>query len=102
MQNTHRIRQIFRRILHRIQHRRIALFWTVALTGLALPWIWPAVGSVSQQVGSGDCRVLRVSDGDTITVNCSGQQDRVRLYCIDAPEMKQSPWGQRSRDSCDR
>ncbi|MDQ7733787.1 thermonuclease family protein [Halomonas sp. SpR1] len=33
-----------------------------------------------------------------MTVNCAGQEERVRLYCIDTPEMGQQPWGRQSRD----
>lgn len=32
------------------------------------------------------CTVTKVSDGDTITANCSGTKIKVRLYGIDAPE----------------
>ena len=32
------------------------------------------------------CTVTKVSDGDTINVNCDGQKKRVRLCGIDAPE----------------
>jgi len=45
-----------------------------------------------------DCTVLSIYDGDTMTVRCDGQKIKVRLYCIDAPEMAQKPWGMQSRD----
>ena len=35
------------------------------------------------------CHVLRVLDGDTITVDCDGKEERVRLLYIDAPESDQ-------------
>lgn len=41
-------------------------------------------------------RVVKVSDGDTITVLTGRTQHRVRLAGIDAPEIKQ-PFGQASR-----
>lgn len=44
------------------------------------------------------CRVDGVHDGDTMTVTCNRVQHRVRLHCIDAPEMAQEPWGRVSRD----
>jgi len=31
-----------------------------------------------------------------MTVNCQGEKIKVRLYCIDAPEMGQEPWGKQS------
>ncbi|WP_338438699.1 thermonuclease family protein [Synechococcus elongatus] len=42
--------------------------------------------------------VTRVSDGDTIRVLINGKEERIRLACIDAPEMKQVPFGAASRD----
>ncbi|PIE83444.1 MAG: nuclease [Candidatus Contendobacter odensis] len=44
------------------------------------------------------CSVKSVYDGDTLTANCPAGQVKVRLFGIDAPEMKQKPWGTRSRD----
>lgn len=38
---------------------------------------------------SEQCHVLRVLDGDTITVDCNGKEQRVRLMYIDAPESDQ-------------
>jgi len=43
-------------------------------------------------------RVVRVSDGDTLTVLIDRKQIKVRLTEIDAPESKQA-FGQRSRQS---
>lgn len=31
-------------------------------------------------------------------VKCDGDKVKVRLYCIDAPEMGQKPWGRGARD----
>lgn len=45
-----------------------------------------------------DCRVEKISDGDTMNLRCGTQLVKVRLYCIDAPEMAQKPWGTRSRE----
>jgi micrococcal nuclease len=42
-------------------------------------------------------RVVGVNDGDTITVIWGGKREKVRLIGIDAPELWQSPWGQRSK-----
>ena len=42
--------------------------------------------------------VISVGDGDTITVNQLGEKIKVRLGCIDAPEIKQSPYGEASRN----
>lgn len=44
------------------------------------------------------CRVDHCHDGDTCTLECAGERVKVRLYCIDAPELLQAPWGEQSRD----
>ncbi|MBD2364851.1 thermonuclease family protein [Anabaena minutissima FACHB-250] len=43
--------------------------------------------------------VVSVGDGDTLRVrNQQGQAITIRLGCVDAPELKQTPWGQQSRN----
>ena len=44
------------------------------------------------------CTVHAVVDGDTMAMVCSGKRLKVRLHCIDAPEMGQVPWGRASRE----
>ena len=41
-------------------------------------------------------KVVKISDGDTITVLNGKEQTKVRLYGIDAPELKQ-PYGKKSK-----
>lgn len=41
--------------------------------------------------------VMSVGDGDTIRVKQNNQTITVRLGCIDAPELAQKPWGERSK-----
>jgi len=43
--------------------------------------------------------VLSIGDGDTVTVNEAGARLKVRLACIDAPELSQIPYGQASRQA---
>ncbi|MFC2992942.1 thermonuclease family protein [Halomonas tibetensis] len=92
------------RLIRKARHNRMSLFWLMAMVALFLPWMWTGIGGFGWpgQSASGQrgevCRVLNIYDGDTVTVNCSGQRERVRLYCIDAPEMDQEPWGRQSRD----
>jgi endonuclease YncB( thermonuclease family) len=44
------------------------------------------------------CTVASIHDGDTLRAVCDGERLQVRLYCIDAPELSQAPWGRESRD----
>lgn len=82
-----------------LSHRRIVMFWAVAAVALIGPW---ALKGCSLQRPTGtvmeDCQVLKVYDGDTMTVSCQGEKIKVRLYCIDAPELGQVPWGREARD----
>lgn len=52
------------------------------------------------QNSSDECRVISIYDGDTMTLQCPDNPDKtkVRMYCIDTPEMKQQPWGTEARD----
>ena len=43
--------------------------------------------------------VVRILDGDTIITRENGQEQRVRLACIDAPEMKDEPYGLQSKQA---
>jgi micrococcal nuclease len=45
-----------------------------------------------------EARVLKVHDGDTVTILMDGKEYRTRLIGIDAPEMGQRPWGNRAKD----
>ena len=42
--------------------------------------------------------VLSVGDGDTLRVRMGAEQRTVRLACIDAPELSQTPDGQEARE----
>jgi endonuclease YncB( thermonuclease family) len=48
-------------------------------------------------------KVISVYDGDTITVSTSDNQKvKIRLYGIDAPELKKQPYGKASRNFLER
>ena len=42
-------------------------------------------------------RVSRVHDGDTVSVILNGRKEKIRLIGMDAPEIKQKPWGTKAR-----
>jgi len=79
------------------RHRRLSLFWVLALIGTVGPW---SCQGLKDQFGRRliDCRVASIHDGDTLRAECGSEQLQVRLHCIDAPELEQRPWGQASRD----
>ena len=62
----------------------------VGIIGLiVLPVASDAGLTVTKLLSIGDqrCRVLRVVDGDTLTVLCNGTTDRARLMGFDTPEL---------------
>ena len=50
-----------------------------------------------QAQNSPSASVVSIGDGDPLRVDQSGQKLTIRLSCIDAPEMKQNPYGAASR-----
>ncbi|MEB3354722.1 MAG: hypothetical protein VKM34_10905 [Cyanobacteriota bacterium] len=60
---------------------------------LLLAALLPGAGSSQTLKGE----VLSIGDGDTLRVRQGGRAITVRLACIDAPEIAQSPWGQQAR-----
>jgi micrococcal nuclease len=63
--------------------KKLLLFLTAVLIGVT-----PAVGAVGQDPFPDSGTVIRVADGDTVTIRFSdGVERRVRLIGVDAPEM---------------
>ena len=87
-----------RKMIDFFNHRRIILFWLVSIVGLIAPWLTSCTTRPISPTEPVACAVLSVYDGDTLTAKCSGERIKIRLYCIDAPEMGQRPWGKESRD----
>ncbi len=58
---------------------------------LALPLLIP--------LATGAATVISVGDGDTLRVEDGGKKLTIRVACIDAPEMAQSPHGQQAREA---
>lgn len=103
MNKTHNIIWLIVRMLRKMRNNRLSLFWAVTTVALSLPWLLsdingPILTNSVTPGASDSCSVVRIYDGDTMTVNCAGKEERVRLYCIDTPEMGQEPWGRQSRD----
>lgn len=47
-------------------------------------------------------RIVRINDGDTVTIAIGRKMERVRLIGIDAPELGQRPWGKRAKSHLER
>lgn len=80
-------------------HQRLALFWIAAGLGIAAPWLTSCdpLRVFPERAGNArTCTVASVHDGDTLRATCDGERLQVRLYCIDAPELDQAPWGRES------
>ena len=75
----------------------LVILITALLTSLL--W-WQGCKYLPTPSSTEECKVTKIYDGDTITLQCPGKTEatKVRMYCIDTPEMGQKPWGQQSRD----
>jgi endonuclease YncB( thermonuclease family) len=96
------------------QNRRLLAFWLVSSLSLGCTSAWftyqeaekvaDAEGPSALPPGPApSCDVLDIHDGDTMKLDCGWDEAKpqiviVRLYCIDAPELGQEPWGKLARD----
>ncbi len=55
-------------------------------------------GSIGSKPASSLIPVLSVADGDTVTVKIGKKEEKIRLIGIDAPELAQKPWGDKSKE----
>ena len=69
----------------------------VGAGGTAVAALFMALAA-SGAIAGERCTLDHCHDGDTCTLICAGERVKVRLHCIDAPEMAQAPWGAKSRD----
>ena len=87
-------------LIKRLHQQKYPLFIIILLVIASLlsseQWL-PGLFSTSPVNG---CEVIKVYDGDTLTLQCPGRNEptKVRMYCIDTPEIKQKPWGIQARD----
>jgi micrococcal nuclease len=66
------------------------------LLSLLISFTDKAVAGVRDNSGDA-ARVLRVNDGDTVTVSINGRREKIRMIGIDAPEMGQGLWGEKAK-----
>lgn len=99
MKNIVPIRRTLKsRIRHLIKRRRLLLLVIGSCIGAILGGIIYWRVNIDPAGPGEPCIVTRIYDGDTMTLQCSGEKVKVRLHCIDTPELRQAPWGARSRD----
>jgi endonuclease YncB( thermonuclease family) len=93
-------------LAQKLHKQKLPVIGIILIVGLAFftgqyglfDGFWDKIPATSSN--SDACEVVKVYDGDTVTLECPGQTEktRIRMYCIDTPEMQQKPWGQQSRD----
>ncbi|MES2971255.1 MAG: thermonuclease family protein [Patescibacteria group bacterium] len=66
----------------------LVLSMLIALAGFYTEKHQDQVGRVASSVTTGSYRVTEFSDGDTITVDMNGTQERIRMIGVDTPETK--------------
>lgn len=84
-----------------LSRNRLAPFWVVAVAAFVVPWGSQHFPATQALASAGDeCRVIRIVDGDGMRLDCGPGRENlnVRMYCIDAPETDQAPWGDRSTE----
>lgn len=57
----------------------------------------PAFLIIATTTSRADGEITGCHDGDTCTLQLQGHTLKVRVFCIDAPELGQGPWGESAR-----
>ena len=99
------LQQTLRGELNRTRRRKSRSPWvigglTVAIVAISYVLHEPRVPTSAVARGMElTCTVKSVFDGDTLAASCPEGEVRVRMFGIDAPEMGQEPWGDRSKEA---
>jgi endonuclease YncB( thermonuclease family) len=85
------------RRLHKRKYPVLAII-IIAVASLLMNNNW--LKNIFSPTAPNECKVLKIYDGDTMTLQCSEKSEkiRVRMYCIDTAEIRQKPWGYKARD----
>ncbi len=99
------LQQLLRGELNRARRRKSSSPWLIGglvIAIVAVSYFLHDTKAPVATVAKGTeltCTVKSVYDGDTLTASCPSGEVKVRVFGIDAPEMKQEPWGDRSREA---
>ncbi|MFO1371290.1 MAG: thermonuclease family protein [Candidatus Competibacteraceae bacterium] len=99
------LQSLLRGELNRASHRKNRSPWLIGGLVVAIIvisyWLHEPKAPLTATAGGAEltCTVKSVYDGDTLTTSCPSGEVKVRMFGIDAPEMKQEPWGDRSREA---
>jgi endonuclease YncB( thermonuclease family) len=98
------LRNVLQTELGRVRRRKSQSPWIVGgliLAVIAISYFLHEPKATASATAKGVelvCSVQSVFDGDTLSAKCPAGEVKVRVFGIDAPEMKQEPWGDRSRE----
>jgi micrococcal nuclease len=85
-----------------VKFRNLYPFFSLAIVAIAVTGFWKNHIETSIPPGSSVIgTVIRVADGDTLTIERNSTREKVRLCGIDAPE-KQQPLGRESKQSLEK
>ena len=99
------LQRLLRGEFNRARRRKSGSLWIVVSLAIAVValsyWLREpkALPSATARGAELTCAVAAVHDGDTLVADCPAGEIKVRVFGIDAPEMKQEPWGDRSREA---
>lgn len=91
--------------LSRTRRRKSRSPWLVgglAVAAIAISYVLHEPKALPSATAKGAelvCTIKKIFDGDSFVADCAGGEVEVRMFGIDAPEMKQEPWGDRSREA---
>lgn len=82
-----------------MKKEQFKIFPIIILALTALLYGWPAENTAEgkKRDDNNVVYIEKVIDGDSIVANVRGRKEQIRLIGIDAPELKQKPWGKRSK-----
>ena len=82
----------------RVSRQAMARITSFTFVIIALCFSPLGIGRSFAAQRSSEVSVIKVHDGDTVTLMVNGKMRKTRLIGIDAPEMNQRPWGRQAKE----